>query len=138
MCDRAGLAVHGKSYAYTEYIHFYDHKEHKQLMLEQELEKEMEKALAERQFYIVIQPKYDPNTESIVGGETLVRWQHPIKGFMSPGDFIPIFEKNGFIIQLDYFVWEETCRLISKRKKEGKKNVPIFEFCPVRQRTTRF
>lgn len=125
MCDRAGLAVHGKSFAYTEYIHFYDHKEHKQLMLEQELEKEMEKALKERQFYIVIQPKYDPNTESIVGGETLVRWQHPIKGFMSPGDFIPIFEKNGFIIQLDYFVWEETCRLISKRKKEGKKNVPI-------------
>ena len=125
MCDRAGLAVHGKSYAYTEYIHYYDHKEHKQLMMEQELEKEMENALAERQFYIVIQPKYDPITERIVGGETLVRWQHPVKGFMSPGDFIPVFEKNGFIIQLDYFVWEETCRLISKRKQEGKKNVPI-------------
>lgn len=125
MCDRAGIAVHGKSYAYTEYIYFYDHEEHKRLVLEQELEKEMEKALAEKQFYIVIQPKYDPNMECIVGGETLVRWQHPIKGFMSPGDFIPVFEKNGFIIQLDYFVWEETCRLISKRKQEGKKNVPI-------------
>ena len=125
MCDRAWLAVHGKSNDYKEYIHFYDSAEHKQMMLEQEIEKEMEKALAEKQFYIVVQPKYDPNKECVVGGETLVRWQHPVKGLISPGVFIPVFEKNGFIIQLDYYVWEETCRLLSKWKHEGKKYVPI-------------
>ena len=79
----------------------------------------MEKALAEEQFYIVIQPKFNPNTRKIVGGETLVRWKHPEKGVISPGLFIPVFEKNGFIIHLDYFVWEETCRL-QKQMKENK------------------
>ena len=125
MCDRAWIAVHRKSYDYTEYIYFYDYEEHKQILLEQEIEKEMEKALAEKQFYIVVQPKYNPNMECIVGGETLVRWNHPVKGLISPGVFIPVFEKNGFIIQLDYFVWEETCRLLSKWKHEGRKYVPI-------------
>ena len=125
MCDRALLAAHGKKHHYAEYIHFYDNAEHKQIMQEQEIEKDMERALAERQFYIVIQPKYNPVTEQIVGGETLVRWQHPVKGVISPGIFIKVFEKNGFIIQLDYFVWEETCRLLSKRKQEGKNYVPV-------------
>lgn len=74
MCDRAWIAVHEKSYDYAEYIHFYDAAEHEQLMMEQRLEKDMEKALAQQQFYIVIQPKFNPNTGSIVGGEALVRW----------------------------------------------------------------
>ena len=125
MCDRALLAAHGKNHILTEYIHFYDNAEHQQFMLEQEIEKEMEQALEEKQFYIVVQPKYNPNTGKIVGGESLVRWQHPVKGVISPGIFIKVFEKNGFIIQLDYFVWEETCRLLSKRKQEGKDYVPI-------------
>ena len=125
MCDRALLAAHGKQYHYAEYIHFYDNTEHKRMLQEQEIEKEMEKALAGRQFYIVVQPKYNPITEQIVGGEALVRWQHPVKGVISPGVFINVFEKNGFIMQLDYFVWEETCRLLAKRKKEGKTYVPI-------------
>ncbi len=125
MCDRALLAAHGKNHHYTEYIHFYDDTERRQMMQEQEIENDMEQALSENQFYIVIQPKYNPITNCIVGGETLVRWKHPVKGFISPGIFIPVFEKNGFIIQLDYFVWEETCRLLSKRKQEGKHYVPI-------------
>ena len=125
MCDRAFVAVHDKSYGYADYIHFYNDAEHKQIMLEQEIENDMEKALEEKQFYIVIQPKYNPATRTIVGGETLVRWQHPKKGIVSPGIFIPVFEKNGFITQLDYYVWEETCRVIAKMKAEGTKTVPI-------------
>ncbi|MBQ8519375.1 MAG: EAL domain-containing protein [Agathobacter sp.] len=125
MCDRAFIAAHDKNYKYVEYIHFYNDSERKQLMLEQEIEYEMEKALEECQFYIVVQPKYDPATEKIVGGETLVRWQHPEKGIISPGLFIKVFEKDGFIIQLDYFVWEETCRLQARMKQKGIKTVPI-------------
>ena len=125
MCDRAFVAVHDKTYSYVDYIHFYNASEHKQIMIEQEIENDMEKALEERQFYIVVQPKYNPTTGAIVGGETLVRWQHPVKGIVSPGVFIPVFEKNGFIIQLDYYVWEETCSLIAKMKAAGIKTVPI-------------
>ena len=125
MCDRAFLAVHDKQYRYVEYIHFYNESEHKQILKENEIVNDMEKALAENEFYIVVQPKYNSATETIVGGESLVRWQHPDKGIISPGVFIPVFEKNGFIIELDYFVWEETCKLIAKMKSEGVSTVPI-------------
>ena len=125
MCDRAFLAAHDKNYKYVEYIHFYNDREHQQMLEEQGIENEMEKALEERQFYIVVQPKYDPVTEKIVGGETLVRWQHPTKGIISPGVFIKVFERDGFIIQLDYFVWEETCRFQTEMKRKGVPMVPI-------------
>lgn len=125
MCDRAFLAAHDKKYKYVEYIHFYNDSERQQQLMEQEIEYEMERALEEQQFYIVIQPKYDPVTEKIVGGETLVRWQHPTKGIISPGIFIKVFERDGFIIQLDYFVWEETCRLQAEMKQKGIQTVPI-------------
>ena len=125
MCDRALEAAHDKSYSYMDYMHFYNESVHQQTLLEQEIEAEMEEALAERQFYIVVQPKYDPATEKIIGGETLVRWQHPEKGTISPGVFINIFERDGFIAPLDYFVWEETCRLQAQMKQAGIKTVPI-------------
>ena len=125
MCDRALEAAHDKTYNYADYIHFYNDSVHQQTLLEQEIETEMEQALAERQFYVVVQPKYDPITEQIVGGEALVRWQHPQKGTISPGIFINIFEKDGFIAPLDYFVWEETCSLQAQMKHSGIKTVPI-------------
>ncbi len=125
MCDRALLATHEKKQNYVEYIHFYNDAEHKQILEEREIENNMEKALAEQQFYIVIQPKFNPTTNKIVGGETLVRWKHPEKGIISPGLFIKVFEKNGFIIQLDYFVWEETCKFLSHRKQNNLPYVPI-------------
>ena len=125
MCDRALEAAHDKSYTYADYIHFYDDSVHQQNLLEQEIESEMEQALEQRQFYIVVQPKYNPVGEKIVGGEALVRWQHPQKGMISPGVFIDIFERDGFITSLDHFVWEETCRLQAQMKKSGVKTVPI-------------
>ena len=125
MCDRALEAAHDKMHTYVDYIHFYDESVHQQTLLEQELESEMERALAERQFYVVVQPKYDPNGEQIVGGEALVRWQHPEKGTISPGVFIQIFEKDGLIGSLDYYVWEETCSLQAQLKQNGIKTVPI-------------
>lgn len=125
MCDRALVVAHEKNQNYVDYIHYYDDNEHQQLLAEQEIENNMEKALEENQFYIVIQPKFSSCDSKIVGGETLVRWKHPEKGIISPGVFIPVFERNGFIIHLDYYVWEETCKFIAARKKEGKICVPI-------------
>ena len=119
MCDRAALAAHDKHYRYVEYVHFYNDSIRREMMEEQEIEKDMEKALAEKQFYIVVQPKFNGLTKKIIGGEVLVRWQHPEKGIISPGVFIKVFEKNGFIVHLDYFVWEETCRLLAKQNEAG-------------------
>ena len=119
MCDRASLAVHDKDQNRHEYIRFYNDDERKRIIQEQEIENDMEQAVEERQFSVYVQPKYDIAKEKIIGGEALVRWLHPMKGMISPGVFINVFEKNGFIIRLDYYVWEETCRLLSEMKKQG-------------------
>lgn len=84
MCDRALEAAHDKNYQYKEYVHFYSDDKQQKKQFEKEIEDDMEQALEERQFFVVVQPKYDPNTERIVGGEALVRWQHPEKGFIPP------------------------------------------------------
>lgn len=125
MCDRASLAAHNKEGKRVDYIRFYSDDERTKILREQEIENEMEEALEGNQFCVYVQPKYDLSSEKIVGGEALVRWKHPKKGMIPPGEFIGVFEKNGFIIRLDYFVWEETCKLLSKLKKEGYAGYPI-------------
>ena len=125
MCDRASLAVHNKERQRMEYIRYYSEEERKRIIQEQEIENDMEKALEMRQFCSYIQPKYDIYEEKIVGGEALVRWIHPQKGLIPPGAFISLFEKNGFIVRLDYYIWEEACRLQQKLKRQGICGCPI-------------
>ena len=60
-----------------------------------------------------------------IGGEALVRWIHPIKNMISPGSFIPVFEKNGFIHHWDLYVWEEACKLLRKWLNLGHNVEPI-------------
>lgn len=125
MCDRASLAAHDADHKRAEYIRYYTEEERSKLLKEQEIINNVEKALEEHQFTVYIQPKYNIYENKIIGGEALVRWIHPQNGMISPGDFIPILEKNGFITQLDYYVWEETCRFMSGLKKQGYTNIPI-------------
>ena len=66
-------------------------------------------ALRSGQFMIVLQPKVDPQKEQVAGAEALIRWKHPEKGMISPAQFISVFENNGLIVQLDYFVFEHVC-----------------------------
>ncbi len=82
-------------------------------------------ALDRKQFYLAVQPKCRIDTGKIVSAEALVRWKHPEKGMIMPGAFIPILEKNGFISDVDLFVWEEACRYIRKWMDEGIQPVPI-------------
>ena len=70
----------------------------------------MESALKDGQFTFYLQPKYDIRNNLPSGAEALVRWIHPEWGFMSPADFIPLFESNGFITTLDEYIWEEVLR----------------------------
>ena len=89
------------------------------------IEENMKNALDERQFVVYYQPKMDVETNKICGAEALVRWIHPELGFMNPGTFIPIFEKNGFITEMDLYVWKEVCRSLDEWKIAGLDPVPV-------------
>ena len=110
---------------FDDRICFYDVSMTEAIEHELNILNESKIALERRQFYLAVQPKCRITTGKIVGAEALVRWKHPEKGMIMPGTFIPVLEKNGFIGDLDLYVWEEACRYISKWKEEGITPVPI-------------
>lgn len=119
MCDRAMLAVDGIKGYYHKYLAVYDDALREKLLREQAITDAMEAALAQGQFALYFQPKYRLDDGALAGAEALVRWVHPKWGILPPGEFIPLFEKNGFITRLDRYVWEQACRLIQKWQKKG-------------------
>lgn len=104
-------------------IGVYDEKLQKKRLQQKMVEKLMQKALAGGEFQIWLQPKYDIRTHKIIGAESLTRWQSPELGFVMPGLFIDVFEKNGFILEFDYHILDTVCRLQKRRFEEGK---PVF------------
>ncbi|MDD3339049.1 MAG: EAL domain-containing protein [Lachnospiraceae bacterium] len=110
MCDRVELAADKNKGNYSTFFTYYDESIRKALLEEQFIISSMQTALEEHQFQVYYQPKYDLTTEMVAGAEALVRWIHPQRGFLSPGSFVPLFERNGFITQLDQYVWERVCR----------------------------
>ncbi len=126
MLDRASIAKHTVKGKYDLKAAHYDENMRKNLLKEQDITDKMEAALANRHFDIYLQPQYDHVTGRICGAETLVRWLHPDKGVVFlPGEFIPLFERSGFITQLDAFVWDRTAELFGKRLRTGQKTVPV-------------
>lgn len=125
MCDRADMAITFSDHASSEHIFYYNEASHQKMLHQQKMENEMESALLDKHFYINIQPKFNVETEAISGGEALVRWKHPQEGIIPPGDFIDLFEKNGFILKLDRYVWEESCRLLAETKEKGLPVLPV-------------
>jgi len=124
-CDRAFLAIKKIKGSYGKDIVFYESSMQSELLSEQRITETMERGLKEEQFQVFYQPKHEAITEKIVGAEALVRWNHPEYGFMSPGQFIPLFERNGFITKLDAFIIERVCKDINHWKQEGLPIVPI-------------
>ncbi|MHD0315725.1 EAL domain-containing protein [Fusobacterium varium] len=125
MCDRAMIAASTVKNKYDKKFAYYDDSIRKKLLQEQMLINDMRTSLAERRFKVFYQPKYDFKTEKIVGVEALVRWDHPKLGMVSPGVFIELFERNGFITEIDYFVWEEACKKLKEWTDNGYKNLSI-------------
>lgn len=125
VCGRAFSATGLiKDYYGNKYV-FYDEQLHQNLLFEEFINDEMENALKTNQFKVYYQPKYDLFTNAIAGAEALVRWEHPEKGMISPGQFIPLFEKNGFIVQLDRYVWRTTASRIAQWYQTGEKVIPV-------------
>ena len=96
-----------------------------------ELQKQMEivarmaDALAEGEFKLFLQPKVDMFTNQVIGAEALVRWFRPDGTMVSPGDFIPIFEKNGFVTQLDFEILRQVLCMQQERLMDGKPIVKV-------------
>ena len=109
----------------TRNITFYDDTLKFNMLNEKQIENDMDEALINEDFKLYLQPKYNIHTYKINGAEALVRWEHPTKGLMPPGKFIPIFEKNGFIIKLDMYMLEQVCKFIKYNEEKGRKNFPI-------------
>lgn len=125
MCDRAALAKKSIKDNAMQFCAFYDEEYRNEIVKTSQIESEMVQALKEGQFVMYLQPKFNLESGEIVGAEVLARWNHPTKGMIQPDDFIPLFEKNGFIIKLDEYMWEEACKAIQGWKKEGRREFPV-------------
>jgi len=80
-----------------------------QFVYEKEMENELYRALKNKEFVLYYQPRVDAHTEEIIGVEALIRWQHPEKGLLSPGIFLPVAERIGLMAEIDRWVFEEAC-----------------------------
>lgn len=118
MCDRAMLALHSIKDDYQREIAYYDDALREALLQEQEILKDVQQAFEEEQFEIFLQPQINHKDNCIIGAEALVRWKHPVKGYIPPDKFVPLLESNGLITQLDMHVWELACKQLRKWKEE--------------------
>ena len=125
MIDRAILAQSIIKGSYMEKYSYYTEALRNDMLGEQEIIAMVETAIAQEQFVAFYQPQYNHSNGMLIGAEALVRWNHPEKGLISPGVFIPICEKNGFITRLDLYVFEQTCKFIRKCMDKGIPVVPI-------------
>jgi len=96
------------------------------------IELAMEDAIREHQLEIYFQPKHHTTSGKLLGAEVLLRWQHPTLGFISSGEFVPIFEHTGFIAEADAYAWREACLFL---KNLQRKQLPVF---PLSVNTTRY
>ena len=120
--ERANVACHQPS---KSDVCIFNNEMEQDIIFQHKIETTMEKALAAGEFHAWYQPKYDIRTRKIIGAEALVRWISSEMGFMPPGKFIPLFEKNGFVLSIDYELLDQTFKLQKQRLDAGKEVVPI-------------
>ena len=123
--DRATLALRSIKGKFNTHVAVYDEEMRRIQIQEHQLVELAEPAIENREFQIYYQPKHSLAIDATGGAEALVRWIHPQLGFISPGMFIPLFERNVFITRLDFYIWEEVCRELRKLLDEGLPAVPI-------------
>ena len=111
--DRAQVALDSIRDDYKRHVAFFDKKVRDQMLWNQEISAQLDDAIRENQIVPYLQPIADKSGK-IVGAEALVRWIHPVYGFMAPYKFIPLFEENGMITDLDKHIWRSVCRILSE------------------------
>ena len=113
MFDRARIAASSVRNDYHTHIAWYDDALRVQLVWEQQISGDLRGALAERQIVPYLQPLVDADGR-VVGAEALVRWNHPEYGFLSPARFVPVFEQNGMIAEVDRCMWRCACEQLAR------------------------
>ncbi len=125
--DRAKLAADTVKNSFTRSVAIYDDSLHDKEVFAERLMEDFHTAIREKQFSVHYQPKFDvrPSEPILNSAEALVRWKHPEFGMISPGIFVPLFEENGLIRELDSFVWRETAAQIKAWKKSLGRTIPV-------------
>ncbi len=125
--DRAKLAADTVRNSFTKTIGIYDDSLREAEMFEEQLIDDFQTAINEKQFLVYYQPKFDIRQEepALSSAEALVRWKHPELGMVSPGVFIPLFEKNGLIQELDHYVWYTAAEQIRDWKSRLGVALPV-------------
>ena len=124
MYDRAALAADSLKSYYGIYIADYTKEMHDATTRKQQIVSCMESALQNGEFEPWFQPQYNHTTGAMIGAEALVRWNKNGK-YITPVEFVPIFENNGFIYKMDQSIWEQVCALLRRWLDEGKSPLPV-------------
>lgn len=125
MCDRAMMAVKTIKGDVLKFCAFFDEQYRADMLKADEIERDMQESLRRGDFKMYLQPKYRLSDGELVGAEALCRWLHPSKGLIPPMDFIPLFERNGFIMKLDEYMWEQACKTLRGWIDAGQEPIPI-------------
>ena len=125
--DRAKLAADTVKNTFSQAIGIYDDSLHESELFSEQLLDDFHTAIAEKQFLVFYQPKFgiQGQTPTLSSAEALVRWKHPKLGMVSPGVFIPLFEQNGMIQELDSYVWQEAARQVAEWKERLEVSLPV-------------
>ena len=123
--DRANFALEQVKGDYHKQFAYFDVALESRMQFQSYIIQEMQGALANRRFQVYYQPVYDIRTMQIVGAEALARWQDEKYGMIPPSEFVPVFEKNGSINELDAFVLETVCEQLTRWKEELGAEIPI-------------
>ena len=123
--SRANMARKAISKCIDTKINLYSEEDLAKELERKELEEELRYAVEKKELLVYFQPKFDITSEKIIGAEALVRWNHPQRGMLPPGVFIPICEENGYICTVDFYMLEEVCRQMKKWKDAGKRLIKV-------------
>lgn len=124
MFGRAKMAIATIKGVQHRHVAYYDNTLRENIIHEQELMRDLKQAIEEEQLQMYLHPQMDGEGR-MLGAEALVRWIHPQKGMIPPDDFVPVFERNGLITDVDKHIWELACRQLRKWKEEGKRDLYI-------------
>ena len=122
MCDRAQMAMDAVKENRGIRVAYFKETMREQLLKEQLLYRELQKAIKNKEMIIYLQGLYDC-FGNVVGAEALVRWNHPVKGILSAGTFVETLERNGLIAGVDTYIWELACKQLQKWKEEGREDL---------------
>ncbi len=125
LLQKADIAMYAAKAESKGQVKFYDERFYTHIKARLDIEQELESAIESDQFVIHYQPRANTATGAVTGLEALIRWQHPERGLIMPGTFIPIAESNGMILSIGQLVLQRVCAQLSQWRRQGQRTVPV-------------